>query len=202
MMSTCPVCGRKHLIHWPEFWPYRRMDKLFCSEDCLIVHVTQENFSKYKGVRKKMARMKKDGTPAKKPGRKTGTVINGNPEKVLPKVETQETLDGGPVEKIEVPECKILPAVTPENLKKAAETAKEMLEKARKENEKFFGLPSYIDGFEINGISGQFGTYRASSEYNYFEFVPFGGELCMNPGDWHEQIEELNRAAKVLGVKL
>jgi hypothetical protein len=111
-------------------------------------------------------------------------------------------LDGGPVEKIEMPERKIESALTPENLKKAAEAAKEMLEEARKEKEKFFGLPSYIDGFEINGISGQFGIYRASSEHNYFEFVPFGGELCMNPGDWHEQIEELNRAAKVLGVKL
>ena len=150
-----------------------------------------------------MARMKKDGTPAKKPGRKPGTVIKGSPEKVFPKVEIPEPLDGGPWEKMEVPEtAKVDIVLTPENLEKAVETAKEMLEDSRKEKEKLFGLPAYIDGFEITGISGQFGTYRASSEHNYFEFVPFGGELCMNPGEWHEQIEELNRAAKVLGVKL
>ena len=78
----------------------------------------------------------------------------------------------------------------------------EVVETPEMEEENEFGLPAYINGFEIVGIRGQFGTYRASSEHNYFEFVPFGGELCMNPGDWREQLEELQKAAKVLGVKL
>ena len=104
MMSTCPVCGRKHLIHWPEFWPYRRSAKLFCSEDCLIVHVTQENFSKYKGVRKKMARMKKDGTPAKKPGPRKKIEV---PEK-MPEVKLT-----GPI-RIKTPDAKTVEIETPE----------------------------------------------------------------------------------------
>ena len=133
------------------------------------------------------------------------------------KPEIPEPISGGPWEKMETPEDPVkltgpiriepeepqkIDVLTPEMMNKAQRTAERLLDDARKEKEKNFGLPSYINGFEICGISGQFGTYRASAEHNYFEFVPFGGDLCMNPGDWRDQIEELNKAAKVLGVKL
>ena len=71
-----------------------------------------------------------------------------------------------------------------------------------KKREKKFSLPAICDGFEVVGIRGQYGVYRANDEVNYFDFQPFGGELCMSPEEWSEQLDELKRAAKVLGVKL
>lgn len=62
--------------------------------------------------------------------------------------------------------------------------------------------PATIDGLEICGVEGEFGRYLASRKYNYFDFQPEGGEMCMDPEDWRDQIEELNRAMKVLGVNL
>ena len=145
-----------------------------------------------------MEKMKKDGMPAKKPGRKPKMITDPDVEAKLPEAAPEANKTGI----VKTPEKDNTGIVTPELLEKAEKAVQHMVDESRKEKEKLFGLPAYIDGFEITGISGQLGTYRASSEHNYFEFVPFGGELCMNPGEWHEQIEELNRAAKVLGVKL
>ena len=113
------------------------------------------------------------------------------------KPEVPEPVSGGPWEKAEVPAGEFELYSGPDLVAKMP--ADEGLTEMKANG---FRLPAYIDGFEICGISGQFGTYRASAEHNYFEFVPFGGELCMKPGDWHDQIKELNRAAKVLGVEL
>ena len=73
---------------------------------------------------------------------------------------------------------------------------------ANRKKIRHFTMPAYTDGFEIVGIRGEFGVYRANDEVNYFEFCPFGGELCMSPEDWKGQLDELNRAMNVLGVKL
>ena len=82
------------------------------------------------------------------------------------------------------------------------EFQKHMKPGALKKREKKFSQPSICNGFEVIGIRGQYGVYRANDEVNYFDFQPFGGELCMSPEDWHEQLDELHRAAKVLGVEL
>ena len=75
MMNNCPICGRQHCIHWPQFWPYRRGPTYYCSDSCMDVDIVKDQ-KLLQEVRlrrkeaKKMTRMKKDGTPAKKPGRK------------------------------------------------------------------------------------------------------------------------------------
>ena len=65
-----------------------------------------------------------------------------------------------------------------------------------------FSLPAICQGFEVVGIRGQYGIYKANDKAKYFDFQPFGGELCMTPEEWHEQLNELQRAAKVLGVEM
>ena len=82
------------------------------------------------------------------------------------------------------------------------ELQKHMKPGVLKKREKKFSLPSICNGFEVIGIRGQYGVYSANDEVNYFDFQPFGGELCMSPEEWHEQLDELKRAAKVLGVEL
>ena len=181
MITNCPVCGKAFDILYPDLWRYRRShmhNRLFlCSWGCL------RQYDKGKEEEKTMAMMKKDGTPAKKPGPKPKKKIE-TPEKKAPeKIETPEDiieLTSGPDLVAKLPADEGLPEVETNG----------------------FVLPAFINGFEIVGIKGQFGIYRASSEHNYFEFDPYGGDLCMNPGEWREQIDELNRAAKVLGVKL
>lgn len=93
MMFNCPVCGRRRFTFWPEFWPWQYEKELFCSENCWICDATKKQMER-KGF--KMARMKKDGTPAKKPGRK--------PQVVVKKPEIPEPVSGGPWEKMETPE--------------------------------------------------------------------------------------------------
>ena len=78
MMSVCPICGKYHCIHWPEHWVYRRGDTYYCSAMCMDVDIVRD-MNILKQVRedrrkrkeaKKMEKLKKDGTPAKKPGPK------------------------------------------------------------------------------------------------------------------------------------
>lgn len=41
-MNTCPVCGKLKVIMWPQFWPYRRGDTYYCSDDCMMVDQTKD----------------------------------------------------------------------------------------------------------------------------------------------------------------
>ena len=41
-MSTCPICGTRRVIYWPEHWVYRRGETFYCSEDCMIVDQTKD----------------------------------------------------------------------------------------------------------------------------------------------------------------
>lgn len=75
MMAICPICGKRTVIHWPEHWVYRRGPTYYCSDNCMYVDATRDMQMMHKAIHKrkeawKMARLKKDGTPAKKPGRK------------------------------------------------------------------------------------------------------------------------------------
>ena len=42
MMNICPECGKRHVVHWPEFWPYRRYNTYYCSFGCIDVSVTRD----------------------------------------------------------------------------------------------------------------------------------------------------------------
>lgn len=180
MMATCPICGTRRVIYWPEHWVYRRGETYYCSEDCMIVDQTKDMklIKMIAHVRAKkgensMARYKKDGTPARKPGPKKKTET---PEKIT--IKADDVVG------------KIANAETPESVK------------IKQTVQSKFVNPAYIEGFEVVGIKGQFGTYKANAEVNYFDFQPFGGELCMSPEDWREQLKEIDHAMKILGVKL
>lgn len=41
-MNVCPECGKRHVVHWPEFWPYRRYNTYYCSFGCIDVSVTRD----------------------------------------------------------------------------------------------------------------------------------------------------------------
>ena len=57
MVNICPECGEKFIVLYPQLWVYKR-EMLLCSWHCLRKHDKE----------KENMRMKKDGTPAKRPG--------------------------------------------------------------------------------------------------------------------------------------
>lgn len=60
MVGHCEQCGKDFEILFPDLWRYKKGKRLFCSWHCLRADERKEE--------DEMARLKKDGTPAKKPG--------------------------------------------------------------------------------------------------------------------------------------
>ena len=50
LFETCPICGKRKVIMWPEFWVYRRGNTFYCSEMCLDVSVVRN--TKQKNIEK------------------------------------------------------------------------------------------------------------------------------------------------------
>lgn len=68
----CSQCGKEFTVLYPDLWAYKTSKKWFCTWKCLRA-------DEKKGE-EEMPRMKKDGTPAKKPGpRKQKSVLEKMP---------------------------------------------------------------------------------------------------------------------------
>ena len=83
----CRCCGKEFTVLYPDLWAYKVGGKWFCTWKCLRA-------DEKKGENE-VPRMKKDGTPAKKPGpRKTKeSLLEKMPERFIKKDEYEETLD-------------------------------------------------------------------------------------------------------------
>ena len=77
----CSQCGKEFCAMYPDLWRYKKWNKWFCSWHCLRADEKGEEDNMTSTTR-----MKKDGTPAKKPGPKKGATVE-TPEKL--------TLQGG-----------------------------------------------------------------------------------------------------------
>ena len=63
MIHKCAICGKEFDALWPDLYRYKRGGTFLCSWSCLRKYDNEKGSGN-------MARMKKDGTPAKKPGPK------------------------------------------------------------------------------------------------------------------------------------
>ena len=140
-----------------------------------------------------MERIKKDGTPAKKPGPKakkpTVTLIeepgapgftNGEVDKIKAAVPTVK-LDG-PL-RIETPEAKKVDVVeTPEKPKKVA--------------------PLQFDGYTVRCIEGKYGKFYWDYEYNRLDWTsPEGEEVSLSSEGWYTFCTEIMpKVMAILGV--
>ena len=160
MTLYCDFCGRRWFAHWPEFWPYRYKDEIYCSENCRICSATLIKLGN--GEKKLMTRMKKDGTPAKKPGRKPTIKLDGEL-----KIETPEA------KKVEIVE-------TPENVVKVIETPQLKLKPGLR------GL-NHSD-FEVSAIRHpQLGEFYYDQKFGMVDWRrPEGDEISMSPKNWKE----------------
>ena len=176
LFETCPICGKRKAIMWPEFWVYRRGNTFYCSEMCLEnSYVKDRNMMKEARKRrkeeKKMAKMKKDGTPAKKPGPK--------PKNGIAQVKVDGAL------RIETPEAdKIEVVETPEKPKDRQ--------------------PLVYEGYTVCCIESKtFGRFYWDRDHNHLDWTTGEGEeVSFTPNGWKAFLEELPKIMEILGVKL
>ena len=179
MTLYCDFCGRRWFAHWPELWPYRYNDEIYCSENCRICSATLIKLGK--GEKKLMARMKKDGTPAKKSGRKPTIKLDGELM-----IETPEAKN---VEIVETPEA------TPPTVKLTGPIRIETPEAPKR-------APLQYDGYAVRCIEGQYGKFYWDYEYNRLDWTsPEGEEVSLSPQGWRTFCTEvMPKVMAILGV--
>lgn len=203
MMFFCSVCGRRRFVHQPQFWPYRFDGDMFCSENCWICDSTKRIMER-KGF--KMARIKKDGTPAKKPGTKPNykKVEKKEPEQ-LPTVK----IDGPIV--IKTPDGKETKVGTVgDALNNMADAAADFFGKCEEmglmKEETKITQPVNYDGFNVRAVEGDYGSYHFQ-EINGKQWLDYDDKECANEmsmtvEQWRGFLAEIRKAAKILGVEL
>ena len=178
MIKVCTECGKSFECLYPDIWVYKRFPHYYCTWKC------------YRKEHNEMARLKKDGTPAKKPGpKKNVTVVDTVPAVKL----------SGPIV-IETPEAMA-------GMKDAADTFFGKCEKMGlklDDPKTAVTKPLKYDGFEVRAVSGVYGTYHYSNVRSaYIDYETHDGdELSMTVEQWRGFLDELHRAALVLGVEL
>ena len=123
-----------------------------------------------------MARMKKDGTPAKKPGRKPKTTEPTLAEAMQGMQDAVDMFDNACEDMgLNVEEKTVTPL-----------------------------QPAEVDGFTVNGIQGLFGRYLRYEigEKTYIDYTDNEGqELSMTAEQWVSFVAEISRAFEALGVR-
>ena len=128
-----------------------------------------------------MERVKKDGTPAKRPGRK-------------PKDYGQPIPGFGPHEPEEVPTVKVDGPLRIET------EEPEKVEVVPTEPEK--QVPLQYDGYTVRCIEGQYGKFYWDYEYNRLDWTsPEGEEVSLSPEGWKTFCTEIMpKVMAILGV--
>ncbi len=177
--ARCAECGKEFCVLYPQLWRYKNGKRFFCSWHCLRANES-------KGETETMAeRIKKNGEPAKKPGRKP----QAKPEA---KVTLADAMDGMKQAADDFFDQVGLPGVAHEFAEDGVH-----LKKVTK--------PVSYDGFDVAAIKGDFGRYGRDT-FNGTEYLDFetndGDEISMPVDAWKDFLQEVVRAAAILGVEL
>ena len=167
MITKCRICGKEFEVLYPELWRYVRAKRYLCSWKCLRLYDQKGSEDMYKKV-------KKDGTPAKKPGPAPKMITDPDVEAKLPEE----------------------PVKAPETVRIAGKS-----EKPRKITEPvvYDGLVVR----EVEGNFGRYRrTDIGSATYIDFESTEGLDTLSLTVDQWRSFREESAKAAKVLGVEL
>ena len=196
MVAKCPVCGKMFDVLWPQLWRYKENKRYICTWKCLRQLRKEEM---------EMAKMKKDGTPAKKPGPKPKKVEN--PESVVKGPVTPDELyvkfgsDGWtPFPNVETPEnpkLKLDGAITIQ--------AKDVGAVTVETPEGEFCKPAITTkpclNYRIRAVETDLGTYSADGEYFEFKSSQHKSDAIeMEIDDFIRLAEELPKVMKILGV--
>ena len=206
MMAICPECGKRHVVTWPDLNPFKRGDEYYCSSNCYEVSVNRD-LSKIKEAalirrQKKLMKYKKDGTPAKKPGRKAQKQIEISAGEFKPAVDMS-----APAKKIEKPDGNMTVIATKEPPKVPTVKLDGALRIETPEAGKVEVvpvLPVKAFEFKITGIYTAVGTFTYCKKQGYVDWDPMDGNstVSMNLEEWKEFMKVFPEAMKVLGVEL
>ena len=205
MMVNCPICGKLTCIHWPEHWVYRRGASYYCSSICMDISVVRDTRLMNQVLRRRkgiVARLKKDGTPAKKPG----------PRRRI------ETPEAGRMDAAETPEGTLAEAMT--GMKDAADEFFGACEDMGldmnggdhsglfqdtigvKAAEGAVTRPVNYDGLDVTAVRHpDLGEFYYDQKYSCIDWrTPEGDEVSLGPAWWRQMADELPKILKVLGV--
>lgn len=184
-MKTCAICGKEIDILYPEYWRFKRggtptnPKAWLCSWKCLRIW----DDPKKRKEAEEMARMKKDGTPAAKPGRKPKEekpkVILQYDESIREEYRKEQEAMAAAVEQPQ-PETEWIPA---------AEVYGEQ-EKPAEEK------------WEVTAIrSEEWGEFYFDEKHRCIDWRHPGGEEVSLPlADWVRLPEVIPQILKMLGV--
>jgi len=212
MMAICPECGKRHVVTWPDLNPFKRGDEYYCSSNCYEVSVNRD-LSKIKEAalirrQKKLMKYKKDGTPAKKPGRKPQKQIE------IPAGEFKPAVDlSAPAKKVEKPEGNMTVIATKEPPKvptvkldgalriETPEAGKvEVVEKPERSSFK-----AIINPLEVYSVKSRVvkANYRYDDGNLILEGPAFSFNMLLMTGkEWLQFADEIKTAIDQLGVEL
>ena len=186
MMNVCPVCGKYHCIHWPEYWVYRRGNTYYCSEMCMDVSIVKDtkqmNIAKARRKARIMEKLKKDGTPAKKPGPKK----KSNAELPLD-IKGKKGLSPLTVSPKESEQLR--KAFVPNQINTDISTMEKEMEIRQKLVTTAVSHPTL-------------GEFYYDRKYKSIDWrAPDGTEVSLGPVWWKDLIEDMPGIMKVLGVQ-
>ena len=185
MIYKCATCGKEFDALWPDLYRYKRGGTFLCSWGCL------RKYDEGKGS-EDMARMKKDGTEAKKPGPK-------------PKVELQKVdlvYDESIAEEYRREQ--------EEKARRAEENRRE-IEKAMAEDHLTMApVPEPVTEIWTLGPEGYVSTAIKKDGVGEFYYDrkhgtidwdnEYGEEISLLPADWMRLAEEIPKVMKILGA--
>ena len=168
MIYKCATCGKEFDALWPDLYRYRRGGTFLCSWSCL------RKYDEEKGSGN-MARMKKDGTPAKRPGPK-------------PKLE-----------EVEMPKAESWVDKVPKEA--IAEKPKKKMSMDELSLEEKLAL---VDGYKTSAIKKDgIGEFYYDKKHGTVDWEnEYGEEISLLPADWVKLAEEIPKMLKILGVEV
>ena len=192
MQKKCSNCGKEFEILYPELWRYKNgtgytATEWFCRYNCMQEYRRREE-------EKKMARPKKDGTPARKPDRK-------------PRMGTEEKLP-------DLPKVELVYDESIAEEYKREQAQKEANERAKAEELKLKQGGNYRLSVEETPETKKhlwktaavrneiLGVFYYDEKHNSVDWRhPMGEEISLPPADWNLLAQSLGQIMHVLGVE-
>ena len=224
MTGKCPNCHKDFTILYPQMWAYKRSSEYFCSWKCLrAVEKENEGVKEVSGKTKVPVEAKQNAIQAAIDGKDPYEYLRpytSNPKAMWTYIKTMvkqkdpelyaqlPDLRDRKKPKQEEPKQTLADAVT--GMKEAADeffgACEEMGVKTDPPEEPKICQPIVYDDMTIREVEGLFGRYRRSdvgdAVYIDLEFTDCCDVISNTVGQWRSFIDELNKAAKILGVEI
>lgn len=190
MIHKCAICGKEFDALWPDLYRYKRGGTFLCSWSCLRKYDNEKGSGN-------MARMKKDGTQAKKPGPKPKVELVYD-ESIAEEYRREQE------QKKANEEARTAELNRQEIEKAMAEDGLKMAPIPVPANEVVFKPSWDVDGYAATAIKkdgvGEFHLDKRDGSIDWRS--EYGEEISLLPMDWAKLAEEIPKMLKILGVEV